>query len=142
MFRQGIVGRDQLESSADEIRLLEGRLRGMDEDLAEERDLLKVERVRKQSELSVAQAQAEVAARGLADSKPVPGSTRASTPEETISLAPVEAKRAEVQEVELRMAQVERRRSAIQNVLASLAKVVKELDANPEPPPSPAAPPR
>jgi RNA polymerase sigma factor (sigma-70 family) len=141
MFRQGIVGRDQLESSADEIRLLDGRLRGLDEDLAEERDLLKVERVRKQSELSVAQAQAELASNRRANGNSARLTSR-STPEETIASAQVEARRAEVQEVELRMAQIDRRRSAIHAVLASLSKVVQGLDANPEPNPPPVAPSR
>jgi RNA polymerase sigma factor (sigma-70 family) len=147
MFSQGIVGRDQLESSADEIRLLDARLRGLDEALAEERDLLKVERVRKQSELSVAQAQAELASKTLTGSANLFRNNAISREEmakcETeakIAPAQVDAKRAEVQEVELRMAQIDRRRTAISSVLLSLVKVIKGLDANTETPAPPTAP--
>jgi RNA polymerase sigma factor (sigma-70 family) len=135
MFKQGMVGRDVLESTADELRFLDGRLRGLDDDLAEERDLLKVERVRKQAELTMAEAQAELATSRLARANGLFTHNAISRDEmarcETdakIAPSQKEAKRAEMQEVELRMAQIDRRRSAIQSVLGTLAKTVPGLN--------------
>jgi len=135
LFKQGVLGRDQYESSADEIRLLAGRLRGMDDELGEEADRLKVELVRKRSELAVSQAHAEHASTGLARATRLFENKSISREEmskyETdakVGPAEVESKRAEMQEVELRMAQVDKRRSVIQITLSSLAKAVPGLN--------------
>lgn len=126
MFKQGLVDRDQLEFSTDEIRLLEGRLRGMEDDLADEQDLLKAERARKQAELKLVQAQSERDAErahgaGRTDARP-----RAATPELRIAWAQVEGKRGELEEVELRIAHVEKRRTRIRQVLTMVEKTVPD----------------
>jgi hypothetical protein len=134
LFKQGLVGQDQLESAADQIRLLRGRIRGIDEELADEAERLQVEMLRKKAEAGAAEAQHANAATRLARSKKLLQNNAISHEEASqiesdsrVTAVQLEAKRAELLEVELRIRQIAKRRTTLKTLLESAANAIAAL---------------
>jgi RNA polymerase sigma factor (sigma-70 family) len=140
LFKQGVIGQEQYESTTDQIRLLDGRIRGMEEELADEAERLKVELMRKKAEIGVTEAQLEQAATKLAQSRHLQEKKMISNEEASkyesdsrAAAAQVEAKRADLLEVELRLKQIEKRRSALEALLGLAAKAIAALNLTGQP---------
>jgi RNA polymerase sigma factor (sigma-70 family) len=136
LFSNGIVGRDQLESSLGQIRVLVGRLEGWDEDLAEEDARLRVEVAKKQADVNVALAQTEITqsivARNSRLNQRKPGmvsqeDVAKAEAEHKGAEATVELRRAELLEIKLKTTQLRRRRELIRQAVEVVLKTTPDL---------------
>jgi len=134
LYAAAAIGKEQYEAPLDQIRLLIARLEGMDDDLADELDRLKVEIVKKQAQLKQAEAQRTTTAERAALTKRMERQKMVSKSEvsnaeaeDTAALARVEVQRSELQDVHLRMQQVTRRRELIKRYVNEVLKAVPEI---------------
>ena len=122
LYAAAAIGKEQYEAPLDQIRLLIARLEGMDDDLADDLERLKIEIVKKQPQLKMAETQRTTTANTVAWSKKLAEQNAVSKSElskaeaeDTAALAHIEVQRSELQDVDLRMRQVVRRREMIKN---------------------------
>jgi hypothetical protein len=150
-FRQGVIPKQQFDASLDEIRLLVGRLRGYDDALMDEQERLSVERMKKQAEIKVAEAQHEVSSVIVARNKRLnerkPGMVSEddvvkAKSEASMASAQIEVKQVDLQEVELKIQHLRKRRELIrrdlERVATAIPEIAKEFEMSPIPQTSPA----
>ncbi len=134
LYAAAAIGKEQYEAPLDQIRLLIARLEGMNDDLAEELDRLKVELVKKQAQLSQAEAQRKTTAvemesvKALLERKAVSKAEMSKTAaEDTAALARIEVQRSELQDVDIRTQHVLRRREIIKRDINEVLKAIPEV---------------
>jgi chromosome segregation ATPase len=134
LYAAAAIGKEQYEAHLDQIRLLIARLEGMDDDFADELERLKVEIVKKQAQLKLAEAQRSTTAKAAAWSKQLAEQNVASRSdaskaeaEDTVALARVEVQRSELQDADLRIQQVIRRREMIKRDVNEVLKAIPEI---------------
>jgi SMC interacting uncharacterized protein involved in chromosome segregation len=132
----GAVDHEKYRAPLDQIRLLIARLEGMDDDFADELERLKVEIVKKEAELKLAEAQRGVTAANMALyarlNNRKPGMVAAEEvakdeSEHASTSAKVQVKQAEIQEVRLKLSQLMRRREMIKRTVNGVLKAIPEL---------------
>ncbi len=134
LYAAAAIGKEQYEAPLDQIRLLIARLEGMDDDLADELERLKVEIVKKKAQLTLAETQRATTAKAaawtkkLAEQKAVSLSEASKAEaEDTAALAHIEVQRSELQDADLRMQQVIRRREMIKRDVNEVLKALPEV---------------
>jgi RNA polymerase sigma factor (sigma-70 family) len=154
LYQRRIVSQEDLEQTRGKVLLLAAVLAGLDDDLADELDRLRLEMKRKMAELHQVQGQREVAtivaARNTRLNERRPGivsddDVAKAKAELKVAEAQVEAKRAEIEEVSLQAARATRRRDRIAQAIQlstrataeteRVAPPVKTDGANPSSPP-------
>jgi hypothetical protein len=146
-----VIPKQQFDASLDEIRLLVGRLRGHDDALADEQERLIVERMKKQAEIKVAEAQHEVSSAIVARNQRLnerkPGMVAQedvvkAKSEASMASAQIEVKQVDLQEVELKIQHLRKRRELIrrdlERVATAIPEIAKEFEISPIPQTSPA----
>ncbi len=126
----GAIDREAYQKCLDDIRLLMAKLQGMGEDLSDELVRLKIELLKKQAELKLADSQRASTARTAASTKKM-AEKKVVSPDEAAhamdDLGAAEARvviqRTEVQLAEMRMEQVERRKQAILQDLSEVLRI-------------------
>ncbi|MGO9917066.1 MAG: sigma-70 family RNA polymerase sigma factor [Isosphaeraceae bacterium] len=142
LYRNGSVPQGVLEQTRGKVLLAAAVLEGLDDDLADELDRLRLEMKKKTAELHQAQAQREVAASVVARNARLnqrkPGmvsddDVAKADAELKIAEAQIEAKRAEVEEISLLAARATRRRDRIAQAIRLSARATAEARATSEP---------
>jgi hypothetical protein len=125
LYAAAAIGKEAYEAPLDQIRLLIARLEGMDDDLADELERLKVEIVRKQALLKLAEA---ASIKSMNERKMVSkGGVSKGEAEDTAALLRIDVQRSEFEDVEIRMQQVIRRREMIKRDVNEVLKAIPEI---------------
>jgi RNA polymerase sigma factor (sigma-70 family) len=141
LHQRSMISNEQLEQTRGKVLLAAAVLEGLDDDLADELDQLRLEMKKKTAELHQAQAQRDVAASVVARNSRLnerkPGTVSEfdvarADGELNIAEAQIDAKRAEIEEVSLRAARSTRRRDRIAQAIRLSARATAEANANPE----------
>jgi hypothetical protein len=134
LYASHAISKAEYEAPLDELRLLIARLEGMDDDLADDSLRLKVEIVKKQAQLTLAEAQRKTTADAVAwnkrmEERKMVGKSGVSKAEvdDTVALAQIEVQRSELQDAELRMQQAMRRREMIKRDVNEVLKAIPEI---------------
>jgi RNA polymerase sigma factor (sigma-70 family) len=142
LHQRSMISNEQLEQTRGKVLLAAAVLEGLDDDLADELDRLRLEMKKKTAELHQAQAQRDVAASVVARNSRLnerkPGTANEfdvakADGELNIAEAQIDAKRAEIEEVSLQAARSTRRRERIAQAIRLSARATAEANANPEP---------
>jgi RNA polymerase sigma factor (sigma-70 family) len=145
LFERAMVSTSEREQSRGRVLLVKARLDGLDDELVDELDRLKLEIKKKKAELDQAVAQMEVASTTVARNRRLNERKAGMIDAESVAnaegqlrsaAAHVDVKKVELEEVDLRVQQLERRRHQIQQVV-KLAGMLQKAT----PPASPAAAP-
>jgi chromosome segregation ATPase len=148
LYAAAAIGKEQYEAPLDQIRLLIARLEGMDEDLGDELDRLRIEHVKQQAQLKGAEAKRSKTAEAVGQTKSLKERKMVSQAElssveaeDMAALAQVDVQRSEIQDVQLRIQQVNRRREMIKRdineVLKAVPELARELKPSLDPAPTP-----
>jgi hypothetical protein len=142
LYERKLVALSELEQHRGKVLLAAAALQGLDEDLADELDRLRLEMKKKTAELHQAEAQKDVAtvivARNARLNERKPGTVCAddvakADAELKIAEAQIEAKRAEVEEVSLQAARSTRRRDRTAQAIRLSARATAEAEKIPPP---------
>jgi RNA polymerase sigma factor (sigma-70 family) len=126
LFERQAISSSEREQSRGKVLLIKARLEGLDDELADDFDRLKLEVKKKKAELDQAVAQMEVESINVArvrrvnDSQPGsvgPGYLANAEGQLKATAAHVNVKKVELEEVDLRVQQLERRRHQIKQVV-------------------------
>ncbi|MGC8640590.1 MAG: hypothetical protein ACP5XB_12010, partial [Isosphaeraceae bacterium] len=136
VFQSGVIGKEKYDEPVEQLRLLLGRLDGWDDELAEGSERLEIEKMKKNAEVKMAEAQLAGTSATVARIKRLNERNKGTVASEewvradsdhAAASANVEVRQAEAKEVELRQAQLGRRREGIKACIALIRKSVPEL---------------
>ena len=136
LFQSGVIPKEKFDEPVEQLRLILGRLEGWDDELAEDSELLKLEMMKKNAEIQVAEAQLMGTSASVARNKRINERKKGIVSEEDVAKAnsedaaasaSVQVKQAEAKEVELKMQQLQRRRQQIKLCVAWIRKSIPEL---------------
>jgi len=142
MFQRGAMSLDEREQTRGKVLLAAAVLEGLDDDLADELDRLRLQMKKKTAELHQAEAQKDVAtsvvARNNSLNQRKPGlvnefDVAKAGAELKIAEAQIEAKRAEIEELALQGARLARRRARIEQAISLSSRATAEVKAVPPP---------
>jgi hypothetical protein len=140
LFRRGVISREEREQMRGKVLLVAAVLEGLDDDLSDELDRLRVELKKRTAELHQAEAQMDVATsviarnRRLNERKPgTIGSEDVAKAEADfrIAEAQIEARKADIEGVSLEASRAQRRRDRIAQAIRLSARATAEVEAVP-----------
>jgi RNA polymerase sigma factor (sigma-70 family) len=141
LFQRGVISREEREQTRGRVLLATAVLQGLDDDLADELDRLRLELKKRTAELHQSVGQKDVAATVIARNRRLnernPGvvsdyDVAKAEAEYKVAEAQIEVKKAEVEEVSLQAARANRRRERIAHAIKLSARA-KEGEAVPPP---------
>jgi RNA polymerase sigma factor (sigma-70 family) len=142
LYQRRVVSQEDLEQTRGKVLLAAAVLQGLDDDLADELDRLRLEMKKKIAELHQSQAQRDVAAvvvaRNTRLNERKPGvvsqeDVAKADAELKVAEAQIEAKRAEVELISLQAARSNRRRDRIAQAIKLSARATSEGEVIPHP---------
>jgi multidrug resistance efflux pump len=140
LFRRGVISRDEREQMRGKVLLVAAVLEGLDDDLSDELDRLRVELKKRTAELHQAEAQMDVATSVIARNRRLnerkPGTIASEDVAKAeadfrIAEAQIEARKADIEGVSLEASRAQRRRDRIAQAIRLSARATAEVEPAP-----------